>query len=444
MASRRFLALLLFVTIGCGAPPGAAPKAAPANPAPPAITVVQPQKKAVRRVVEQPGSIQADEETTLFAKLPGYVRSVYVDIDSRVLGPIEVPGFFSFPGTVLAEIAIPEMEEEARQMAALIRKADAEAQQARKALAAAEAGIKTAVALVAVAKAGLTGAEAQYARWESEATRVTSLTKGGVLDAQTRDETQNQFRTAAAAREEARARVTVAEEGVIKAQADRDKVEADVTAALAKIEVARAEEARVRALLAYTVIRAPYPGVVTRRHVNTGDFLRPEGAKEGIFTVARLDPVRAVVAVPEADAGLVRDGSPAKLTVQGSELSGRVTRTSWALEPGSRTLRAEVDLPNKDGRLRPGMYVHARISAELPEAWAVPAGAVIKYGDGLVCYLVENGKAVRVAVQVRRGDGQVTQVARWQKPGSTEWLDFTGQEHVVAPAANVTDGQALP
>ena len=145
-----------------------------------------------------------------------------------------------------------------------------------------------------------------------------------------------------------------------------------------------------------------------------------------MFRVARLDPVRVVVQVPEADAGLVARGPAGPVTVQalaGPELTGTVTRTSWSLEPGSRTLRAEIDLPNKDGRVRPGMYVYARITAELPEAWAVPAAAVGKAGDEPVVYLVEGGKAVRTPVQVAPRGRAVHPGSRYKKPGAAEWTD---------------------
>jgi hypothetical protein len=117
---------------------------------------------------------------------------------------------------------------------------------------------------------------------------------------------------------------------------------------------------------------------------------------------------------------------------------------SWSLEPGSRTLRTEIDMPNEKGLVRPGMYVNARLTAELPAAWTVPATAVGKVGDEAVIYLVEGGKAVRVSAQLGRGDGQLTQVRRYKKPGATDWTDVTGSESVAAPAAALTDGQPIP
>ena len=192
-----------------------------------------------------------------------------------------------------------------------------------------------------------------------------------------------------------------AKAAVKKAEADRDKAAADVDAAKARLEVAKAEASRVDALRGYTKIKAPFDGVVTRRAVTRGDFVKG-GDKTPLFSVARIDPVRVVVQVPEADAGLVAVGQEVRLTLQGGAEAtevGKVTRTSWSLEPGSRTLRTEIDVPNEKGAVRPGTYVYARLTAELPAAWAVPAAAVGKVNDEPVIYLVEGGKAVRVPVR---------------------------------------------
>jgi len=434
--------------IGCGQRPADAPKANSANPTPPALTVVQPQKKSVRRVVEQPGTIQADEETQLFAKVSGYVAKVLVDIGQEVKGPqFDKDGKPLQPGTLLAEIAVPELVEEAREKSALVKKAEAEVEQARKGLAAAEASVTLSKALVTEADAEETRTKALQNFWESESTRMASMAKGGVVNIQSQYETEQQLKAAGASRTKARAQVISAGAGVTKAEADRDKADADVSAALAKVEVAKADAARLQALLGYTKITAPFDGIVTRRHINTGDLLNANSAKEGIFSVARIDPVRAVVEVPEADAGFVRKDLPAKVAIgsaDGPERTGTVSRTSWALEPGSRTLRAEIDLPNQDGALSPGTYILARMTAELPAAWALPASAVVKLGDGYVCYRVVDGKALRTPVQVLRGDGQFTQVSKWQKPGTNEWTDFTGDEKMIVQGATVSDGQAVP
>lgn len=437
--------LALSPLTGCDRQPAATAQSA-AAPAGSPIQVVRPEMRAVARVVEQPGAVRAFEETALLAKIPGYVSAIAddpakasrpphdrrIDIGSRVKRD-----------QVLAELAIPELDAERQRKQALIRQAEAEVVQSDKSLLAARAAVAAAGEAVTEAEAGVARAQALYDRWHSEANRITKLVKGGVIDDQSRDEIQNQFRAAGATRSEATAHVAAARAAVKKAEADRDKAAADVVAAKARQEVARAAVAEVDARRGYAKIRAPFDGVVTHRAVNTGDLVSP-AEKRPLFRVARIDPVRVVVRVPEADAGLVADGQAVLVALQavpGPAVRGTVTRSSWSLEPGSRTLRTEVDLPNPDGRFRPGMYVAAKLTAELPAAWAVPAAAVGKVGDEPVMYLAENGKAVRVVVQPLRGDAKFTQIRGYKKPGATDWTAITGNEPIITPAAAVTDGQ---
>ena len=437
-------ALALIPALGCNRPPAANPAAAAAGPQ---ATVIKPQKLPVKRVVEQPGTVQAFEETALQAKLSGYIATLaddpekkdrpeydrFIDIGSRVK-----------KGQLLARLSIPELEEEFKQKTALIKQAEAEVTQAEKALAAAAANVVATHAMVAEAEAGVERAQALYENWQKELDRITKLVSGGVGDIQTRDQTQNQFRAAEASRKEAIAHVTSAKAAVDKAAADRDKSAADVTAARARLEVAKAEAGRVDALRGYLSITAPFDGVVTRRGVNRGDFVSA-AEKVPLFRVARTHPVRVVVHVPEVDAGLVSVGQEVRLSLQGEPggASGKVTRTSWSLEPGSRTLRTEIDMPNEKGQVRPGTYAYARLTAELPAAWAVPAAAVGKINDEPVIYLVENGKAVRVVVELLRGDSQFTQIRRYKKAGATDWTELTGEESIATPAAGLTDGQPI-
>jgi RND family efflux transporter MFP subunit len=406
------------------------------------VSVVRPQWKAVRRWVEQPGTIQAYEETQLFARIPGYVRlardnegRLVHDIGRKVAGPkFDSSGKELEPGETLAELVVPELVEEVRQKKALIGQAEAEVEQAVKAVASAEANI-------AVARAAEISAQATYERWDLEQKRIEGLAKKGLVTDQNRDETTRSFRAA-------EGQLASAKAAVQKATADRDRASADVKAAKSRVAVATADALHSEAILGYARIRAPYDGIVTRRKVSNGDFVQPGGGKgDWLFTVARLDPVRVVVAVREVDAELVREKAEVKLTVQalsGPGLSGTVARTSWSLEPGSRTLRVEIDVPNKDSRVRPGMYVYARILGQSSEGWTLPVAALAKQGEGLVCFRIEEGKAVQTPVQIGRSDGQFVEVLRRQKSGSPPtWEAFTGDEAVAAKAAGLTDDQAV-
>jgi HlyD family secretion protein len=430
------------IAIGCGqsaAPSGLSTSGAPST----AVSVVEPQRKALTRLVEQPGTVQAYEETQMFARVPGYVR-LFHDSDGRIIHDIgqtvrgpkydQTGKVVVAPGEILAELVVPELEQRANLKKALARQAEADVDQSQKALAAAEANI-------AIVEAAVIEAKALKERWESELKRLTSLAKSGTIDEQSREEILYQFKASGA-------RVLSADAAILKAKADRDKAMADVRSAQARVDVARADALEAEAMLGYAKIRAPYDGVVTSRKVNTGDFVQPTSGKgDWLFQVARLDPVRVVIAVPEADAELVKEKSDVKLSVQaipGSNSSGTVARTSWALESGARTLRTEIDLPNKDGRLRPGMYVYAQINNKLSDAWTLPVSAIAKQGESTVCFLIEGGKAVRTPVQVGRSDGQFVIVLKRQKPGSPPvWDEFTGNETVAARAAGLLDGQSV-
>ncbi|WP_439630324.1 efflux RND transporter periplasmic adaptor subunit [Gemmata sp.] len=443
---------------GCGKNPPA-PAAAPAATAP-QIAVVKPERRAVKREVEQPGIVHAFEETVLRARLTAYVGEIAEDPHKVARLKTNTPEKQAWPphdrlidigsrvkkGDVLARLAVPELDQEVAQKLALVKQAEAEVVQAQKALEAAGANVAAVAALVAEADAGVDRTQALAESWQKEVDRFAKLVTGGVGDLQTRDETLNQFKAAGAGLKGAVARVASARAAVKKAQADRDKAAADVTAAQAREEVARADAARVKALRGYASIVAPFDGVVTRRSVNTGDFVAA-GDRTELFCVARLDPVRVVVHVPEADAALVAVGQAVRLSLPTGKAApgpGTVARVAWSLEPGSRTLRTEVDVPNPDEAVRPGMYVHAKLSAELPAAWSVPAAAIGKAGDEPVMYLVQGGKAVRVRVELLRGDAQFTQVKRYKLPGAGDWTEVTGAEAVASPAAALADGQSVP
>src|SRR6266545_4101934 len=151
----------------------------------------------------------------------------------------------------------------------------------------------------------------------------------------------------------------------------RELARASIKVALARQTVAGAEVQRADALFQYAAVRAPYDGLVVWRGVNTGDFTGPGrgGKVESLFAVARIDSVRVLLAVPEAAAPLVAVGTRAVIrfpALKGQEVEGKLTRTAWTLDPASRILRAEIDLPNPEGKLRPGMFVRAVLTTTGP------------------------------------------------------------------------------
>jgi RND family efflux transporter MFP subunit len=407
---RCFLALawvaqagLLGLVAGCQRPPQQQPAAAEAPKAePPKVTVVRPERKAVRRAIKRPGyNIEAYQSTPLYPRITGYVSKWNVDIGSPVSRDM-----------VLAELSVPEMEVELRQKEAAVAQAEAEIPQARSAL---------------------LRAQAEQDRTKSQYERLAKIGRNGVIDPESV--------------EEARFGFAAAQAGVAKAQAD-------VKVAEERLRVVQRAQDYTRTLLQYAKIRAPFDGVITQRNVSEGDFVQPIAGKKGeaMFVVDQVDPVRVFVHVPEGEAVWIRDGLAASVRSQslpGWEFKGTVTRTARSLSPATRTLRTEIDLPNLQGKLIPGMYVDVTLVVEHKDVWTLPASAVLTEEDQPICYRQEVGKAIRTPLRVGlRGDGLV-EVLKKQVKGSdpgTEgvWEDFTGKEEVISSGvAGLKDGQRV-
>ena len=417
--------------------------ATPVQPQATNLTFIKPLRKTVRRVIEEPAfDIRPFQQTPLYSKLAGYVGKVHKDIGDRVK-----------KDELLAELDVPEMAIELKQKDALVRHAEASVKQAEEAASAAAANMKSASALLKEAESGRLKAQAEYKRFESQFKRMEQAARGDVINRDALDESRYRLEAAEASRGEIEAKVQSAQATFEESKAKRDKALADVDVAKAQRDVAVANRDNVKTMLGYIFIRAPFAGVVTKRNVDTGHFVQPNAGGtrgEPLFVVQQMDPVRVFVNVREGDANLIYEGADARVRVQGEEYRGKVTRTSWALDPKSRTLSTEIDLPNPDGKLRAGMYAYAAITIEHKEVWTVPAPAISTQGEQNYCFLAENGKSIRTAIQVGIRDNQVVEVLRIQRRLSKDassdiWSDWSGTEEIIAGnQAALVDGQPIP
>jgi RND family efflux transporter MFP subunit len=435
------------VVAGCGK---SSPTGAKSDAPRPMFTVVKPEKKSLPKFIDQPGTVHAYEEAALFAKVAGFVKKYHVEMGDPLTGPqYDMDGKITNPNewTVLAELSIPELEDDARQKEALVAQTEAEREQAVAQAQVAKASFEAAEAVVKQADAGLNRARADLAHWLSEDKRIAKAVADKVVDLQTAGETHNQFLAAEATKDEAAAKVTAMQKGALKSKSEWDKAQSDVKAAGARVNVAKAERDRAKSMSDYRFIRAPFSGVVTWRKADPGKFVFPAGSDkaEPLFVVMRLDKVRVQLDVPEADAGLVTKGIEATVKAQAlktPEFKATVTRTADALDPASRTLKVEIERPNADPKLKAGTYVNVRIIAPMPAAWVLPNGAVVKQADVTVCFRHENGKAVRLPIRTGRSDGNFTEVL--QKQVGDNWVDWTGDEAILTgPTANLKDGQEV-
>jgi RND family efflux transporter MFP subunit len=415
---KRYLPLLAIgLVAACGCRNGtshANPNGKEATATP--VTTTKPERKTLAQTTTQPGRIEPFEQTPLFARIEGYVgktRTIVGKDDKKDKKPIADIGDVVKEGEVLAEVLVPEMEEEVKQKQALLDQAKAGEEQAAKSVLVAQKSAESASARVAEAKAGVLRAESDYAFWKAEHTRISELAASGSVTKKLVEEKLSQLKAAEAGQQVARAKVDSATAALAEAEANVGKAKADEAAAKARAKVAQADLDHTRALLAYATIRAPFDGVITQRNVDTGHFVRPpQGGAKPLFVLARNDIVRVVVEIPEKDAALIHVGSKANIHIGAlgaDRIKGEVKRTAWALDLATRTLRAEIDLPNKDNLLRPGLYATVQVTLkERPDALVIPFKAVVHDKDKgkTYCCRVDNGKIVReeITLGLRAGD----------------------------------------
>lgn len=402
----------------------------------PRVSLVTPEKRTIKRTVGQPGYIYAYEQTSLYPKVSGFIKKWYVDIGD----PIKT-------GQVICDIYVPELDAELRQKEAqlALQKENVQVMQQSVAVAIQQQAVAAAKAKEALANVGKYNAAVEQS--QSVYKRLTSLTGDRVIDPQVIIEAKKQLQSDIASRDAAKASAEAAEATEFARAADVAKAKIDVKAASAKVLVHQADKERLEALVSYTHIIAPYDGVVVVRNANLGDYVQPatgdlsatartwdESTNRGapIYVVASTGKVRVYVDVPEAEAGFVNAKTPAKVVVpalSGEEISAPVTRTSWSLNTRSRTLRAEIDLPNPDERLLPGMYALGEVQITRPDVWSVPLECVEMVGSQNICYLDEGGRAEEAAVQTGIDDGKWIEIVRIQI--HRKWQRISGSEHVI-------------
>lgn len=437
--------LALVAAVGCNK---SDPPKTGANPAggPLVVKVSRPARKPVKWAIEQPASVQPLESTPVVAKLPGYLKTIAPDLQAIRAGvklpggqePVIDIGTAVDAGQLLATLHVPELAAEVAEKAAGVKRAEAEKVQAERERDVAEQQVVAANKMVEEATAGIARSEADIKRWKAELDQTNTQISGGVADAQTRNVVQKNLDAAHAARAEAVTKVATAQAGVKEREARKARTQADIEAAEARVAVARAELDRVKALEGYTLVRAPFPGVVTARHVHPGHFLQPAAGMHGtvLFTVVRADIVRVFADVPESSADKAGVGTAASVRVPalgGREFAATVTRTTGIVDPATRTLRVEIDLVNADRALKPGQYATVRINAEANDAIVLPSACVLPADETHYVYAVEGGKAVKYRVQLGRTDPGTVQVLGRRKATATSgaWERFTGEEQIV-------------
>jgi RND family efflux transporter MFP subunit len=313
-----------------------------------AVTTVT--RGALTNALTVAGQFQAYQEVDLHAKVSGYIREIRVDIGDRVSA-----------GEVLATLEVPELREQLEGTRAGVRHSQAEVEQA---------------------SSEIERSKSAYAALHDAWQRLEAASKAqpGLI-------AEQELEDARARSDEAEAQLAAAKSGWQATQQ--------------QLSVSNAETHRVQDLSDYTRIVAPFKGVVTMRYADTGSLIQAGTTSDTqsmpVVRLAQSDVLRLRMPVPEADVPYIAVGGSVQVHVQatGREFTGKIVRFARSLDTSTRTMLTEVDVPNPDLTLSPGMYAETRIALEeKPDALSVPTGAVVREGDGASVLVVDGGNRI--------------------------------------------------
>ena len=334
--------------------------------APLVVDVVRAQSVgAVQRLV-LPGETAAWHESTIFARVDGYVGKWFVDIGDRVRN-----------GQVLALIETPELDAE---------------------LAASEAQLKAAQAQVLVRRAEAELGKTTWERWRDS--------PQGVVSEQEREEKRAAY----------------------------DSATARLKSAQAEVALDAARVNRYKALTQFKKVTAPYDGVITRRDIDIGNLVTAgsTAVTTPLYVMTQNDPIRIFVDAPQSAADdLIDHNLPVQIqTTSGvaRDVTGKVSRTSGALNREARTLRVEVDIPNSQQEFVPGMYVKVAFALPPRGLVQVPAAAMVFRASGpQVAHVDAAGRVSYRDVTIGRDDGSMVELASGVSPGDQLVLNVSTQ-----------------
>lgn len=225
------------------------------------------------------------------------------------------------------------------------------------------------------------------------------------------------------------------------AQQETDERTNTYAQAQANLAAADANVRRLEELESFKHVYAPFSGVITKRNIDIGALINAgnTGSNQQLFDVARVDPIRVYVSVPEIYAGSVRPGVRASIEVpslSGQKFSGSVVRNADAIDTSTRTLLTEIDVPNRKGELLPGAYaqVHFDLNVQA-ERLSVPVNALLFRAEGTRAAVVDaNGKVHLQPVNIGRDYGVSVEILAGLKPTDSVVLN---------PSDSLEEGQQV-
>jgi RND family efflux transporter MFP subunit len=213
---------------------------------------------------------------------------------------------------------------------------------------------------------------------------------------------------------------------------ETDQAVQDLSAKQATVDSMTADVQRLQQLQSDEKVYAPFSGVITARNTDVGALINAgAGGAQGmatgpqeLFHMAAVNRLRIFVSVPEVDAEAAQNGSKAPLTMDefpGEAFQGTIVRNSDAIDLNSRTLNVEVDIDNRDGRIRPGAYVFVHLklpdnSRKPTSSLIIPANTLLFRSEGLQVGVVRGDHAELVPITIGRDYGSTVEVINGLKP----------------------------
>ena len=305
--------------------------------APRAAAVVSVARGNLASALTVAGQFEPYQEVDLHAKVSGYIRWIKVDIGDRVR-----------QGEVLADLEVPELQDQLQGAQAEVRHSQSE---------------------IGRAQSEVISAQATHASLHAAYTRLQAASKQrpGLIAEQELDDARSKD-------EEAEAQIGVAK--------------ASLNAMQQQLGVSSANSHRVQTLSDYQQIISPFNGVVTMRYADTGSLIQAGTSSDTqsmpVVRVAQSDLLRLRMPVPESDVPYIHVGGDVQIKVNstGRTFIGKIIRFSRALDANTRTMLTEVDVPNPDLILSPGMYAETMIQLQQKnDTLTLPAQAVVQDGD---------------------------------------------------------------
>ncbi len=339
-----------------------------------------------------PGNIQAIQEFSIFSRCDGYLKRRLVDIGDHVIA-----------GQLLMEVDAPELEKQVKRAQADHKQAAAQLKSAQADLSQAQSGVESNLAAVKRLEAQIQFSTQQLSRYEG-------LARQGAVSLELRDQKLRDLTTDRASLEAANAAVAAARAQVT---ANIEKI----SAAQANLEATAANVEEIQTTTAFQKVVAPCAGTITERNVDAGALVSKGSSTNNkeLLKMARTDTLRVFVFVPQVHYQSVFSGMPADITVAeypNQTFQGKVAHISGGLDPASRTLQVEIQIPNPKGKLMPGLFAEVKLSADRKNApLLVPSSAIVVKAEGQFVITVGPGsKAHFVPVKLGRDLGKTTEI----------------------------------